>query len=490
MVTIIERDKLISEIKKYVGSMRFTMVTTYMVVIFAALTLVTIYTANMLSSNFYSTERAGMFAKANIIAQTVGEVWSADPNETQRTFADPVQSSLAGTRMRGIVVDKTYKVLYDTSSISEMIGKVFIRDVLQKSLDGEQSAMLNDIETESRMLSVAVPVIANGETVGGVYIAYSVDRIDNAIRSARNSLVVFSVIIAFIIGALSFGLSHLISAPMRELREAAEEISHGNFKARVAPKGQNELRQMGEAMNYMANELELMEDKRRKFVSDVSHELKTPMTGIKLICDTCEDIEDPVMQKEFIGDISSEVDRLSRLVEKLLTLSRLDEGKMNIVSVDIRSMIDKIVRTLSPVANSKNISVTVEYKYDSYMPTMMDYDKMFEAFYNIADNAIKYSNDGGFLHITVDTDMEMLIISFYDNGPGIPENEREHIFERFYRLDDSRARDTGGTGLGLAITKEAIAAHGGTIAVKTPDNGEGSIFVVKLPIRSGEEEEA
>lgn len=482
-----KKEEFIGRIKKATGSMRFVMVSTYLVVIISALLMLTIYTVNLLNGNLYSAEKASVFAKANMISQTVSEVWDTDIAITTEKFAEPVNNCLAGTRIRGIVVDDTYKVLYDTSRESQMSGKVFIRDVLLKSLDGEQAVLISDSEAENKMMSIAVPVEVDGKIVGGVYLASSVDSIDSTVVSTRTSLIVFSVLIVIIIGMLSLGLSSIITSPMVEFTETAQKISKGDFSARVKVNGQNEIAQMGETMNYMASELELLEDKRRKFVSDVSHELKTPMTGIKLICDTCETMDDPEMQKEFIGDISSEVDRLSRLVEKLLTLSRLDDGKVKREQVDIKPMITKIVRNLNPVAQKKNVGIYVDFKYETYPTIVLDYDKIYEAFYNIADNAIKYSSEDGYLHIGVDCDMEKLRVTFEDNGPGIPEEEREKIFERFYRLDDSRARDTGGTGLGLAIASEAVAMHGGNIKVSVPESGNGSIFTVELPVRVNEE---
>ncbi len=477
---------MIFNLRKIIGSTKFIMVATYFGVIASALVLLTACTVNMLNKNLYSAEEASVMAKANIISQMVGEVWSTDSEVSKERFAQPVQSSLSGTRIRGIVVDSSYKVLYDTSRDSEMSGKVFIRDVLKKTFDGEQAVMINDDGAEYKTLSVSVPVVIDNSIAGAVYLASSVDSIDNTINSARTSLVIFSIIIAVVIGMLSFGLSGIITKPLAEYRETARRISKGDFKARVKVKGQNEIAEMGETMNYMAKQLENIEDKRRKFVSDVSHELKTPMTGIKLICDTCETVEDPDMQKEFVGDIVTEVDRLSRLVDRLLILSRLDERKINLEQVDIKPLVEKIIRTLMPLAQKRNIDMYPDFKYESYPEIMIDYDKLFEAFYNIAENAIKYSPEGGRLRIDMDCDTENIIVSFSDNGPGIPEGEREKIFERFYRLDDSRARDTGGTGLGLAIAKEAIEIHGGKITVSAGKDGIGSVFTVSLPIRSEE----
>ena len=243
---------------------------------------------------------------------------------------------------------------------------------------------------------------------------------------------------------------------------------------------------MAETLNYMCDELELLEEKRRNFVSDASHELKTPMAGIKLICDSLVSAEnlEPAMVKEFLTDMSDEVDRLTRIVERLLVLTRMDAGDTSLKAeeTDIRMLINQVVKKLTPIATSKDIVIYTDYHDKEFDPILLDYDKMYEAIYNIADNAIKYSPEGGFVHIDVTSDSNYLTIKFEDNGPGIPESERDRIFERFYRLDDSRARDTGGTGLGLSITKEAVSMHGGTITV-TNASEVGSIFTIRLPYK-------
>lgn len=236
----------------------------------------------------------------------------------------------------------------------------------------------------------------------------------------------------------------------------------------------------------MCDELELLEEKRRKFVSDASHELKTPMAGIKLICDSLVAAEnpDPAMVKEFLGDMSDEVDRLTRIVERLLVLTKLDAGgnSLKLEEVDIKMLISQVVKKLTPIANAKDIVIYVDNHQTEFSPILLDYDKMYEAIYNIADNAIKYSPEGGFVHIDLTADNDCLTIKIEDNGPGIPEGERDRIFERFYRLDDSRARDTGGTGLGLAITKEAVLMHNGTIDVANVSD-IGSVFTIRLPYK-------
>lgn len=463
------------------------MVATYLAIIVTTLVLMSIYIIGLLNENLYNGETITMFAKANIISETVSDVWG---NDTSTIMSDKIENvverSLAGTNIRGVVTNISYTVLYDTNQESELVGKVFMRDVLKRALDGEQADVTVTGENNMRLISVAVPIEMEGEIVGGVYLAESINTIDEIIRSTKTSLIVFSALIIVLIGMLSLGMSYIITSPMEEFKAVAKEISKGNFSERINVKGHNEIAQMGETLNYMCDELEMLEEKRRKFVSDASHELKTPMAGIKLICDSLVSADnlDPMMVKEFLSDMSDEVDRLTRIVERLLVLTKLDAGgsSLKIEETDVKMLISQVVKKLTPIATSKDIVMYTNYHDAEIKPILLDYDKMYEAIYNISDNAIKYSPEGGFVHIDVTADDDYMTIKIEDNGPGIPEGERDRIFERFYRLDDSRARDTGGTGLGLAITKEAVLMHNGTIEV-TNASEVGSIFTIRLPYK-------
>lgn len=466
--------------------MRFTMIATYLAIIVTTLVLMTIYIIGLLSESLYSSETINMFAKANIISETIADVWGNDTSATAHKFSDAVEDSLAGTNIRGVITNTSYTVLYDTNEESDLSGKVFMRDVLKRAIDDEQAEDISIEENDMRLVSVAVPVKVGGEIIGGVYLAESVNTIDDIVSSTRTSLIVFSTLIILLIGMLSLAMSYIITSPMEEFTAVAREISKGNFSKRINVRGHNEISQMGETLNYMCDELGLLEEKRRKFVSDASHELKTPMAGIKLICDSLVAAEnpDPLMVKEFLSDMSDEVDRLTRIVERLLVLTKLDVGaaSLKLEETDIKTIINQVVKKLNPIATAKNIVFYTDYHDKDFSPLLLDYDKIYEAIYNIADNAIKYSPEGGFVHIDVTDDSSFLTINIEDNGPGIPEGERDRIFERFYRLDDSRARDTGGTGLGLAITKEAIQMHGGTISVRSASD-IGSIFTITLPYK-------
>ena len=184
--------------------MRFTMIATYLAIIVTTLVLMSIYIISLLSENLYSTETINMFAKANIISETIADVWGSDTSATSaQKFSDVVERSLAGTNIRGVVTNKSYSVLYDTNEESQLIGKVFMRDVLKRALDGEQADIITTGENNMRLISVAVPVTFGGEIIGSVYLAESINTIDDTVRTTRNSLIVFSTLIVILIGMLS-----------------------------------------------------------------------------------------------------------------------------------------------------------------------------------------------------------------------------------------------------------------------------------------------
>lgn len=459
------------------------MVSTYIAVIVVTLVLMYIYVIGLLTQNLYNNEETDMFAKANIISEIVSDRWGDNMQLSELRFEDVVEKSLAGTNIRGVITDTAYTVIYDTNKESAMVGKVFMRDVLKRAVDGVQNEDVREVEG-LKLVSVAVPVERHGNVIGGVYLAKTVSGIEDTISLTSTSLIAFSVIIVFLIGMLSFGLSYIITSPLGEFVRVAKEISRGNFQERVHIKGHNEMMQLGETLNYMCDELSLFEEKRRKFVSDASHELKTPMAGIKLICDSLVQAKNPDIDtvKEFLADMSAEVDRLTRIINRLLVLTKFDSADMNLKleETDINLMLDTILKQLSQMASSKQIELKRLYDASEPITVVLDYDKIYEAIYNIIDNAIKYTYDCGYVKVDMQVREGFVVIKIEDNGPGIPESERERVFDRFYRVDDSRSRETGGTGLGLSISKEAVSMHGGRIEITQAPEG-GSIFTVILP---------
>ena len=419
---------------------------TYIVVIVTTLILMSIYIIGVLDENLYENEQIKLFTKANMISDTVSEYI---PVENTVAIEDSINQLLMGTGIRGIVVNPSYKVISDSNN--ELAGKVLMRDIIKSASEGEQAhTVLKDDNLGINMMTVAVPVKQKGGSniTAVIYLVGSLSDIDKTVGNVKMNLFLFSGLISVLIAFLSYGMSYIVTSPVDEFIEAAREISKGNFDKRVKVKGHDEFAQLAMTMNYMTSELGNLEDNRKKFISDASHELKTPLATIKLICDSIVTTKDPdpEMLKDFLG-----------------------------------MLVNTVVKKLTPNANAKEIVLYTDYKIENPPALMLDYDRIWEAVYNICDNAIKYTGEGGFVKLGLSKEGKNIVIQIEDNGPGIPIEEQEHVFDRFYRLDDSRARETGGTGLGLAIAKEAVLLHGGTIKLSS-EPGMGCVFSVYLPM--------
>ncbi len=474
--------KLAKNVYKKAHTIRFSMICAYVAVTLITLFLMCVYNIGVLSENLYSEKEMKLYAKANMVSQTVSAVWDANDDRVMYLrIEDITDRLLAGTNIRSVVTDNSYTVLYDNNREANMTGKVFMREVLKCALDGEQKTSTFESDN-GKTLTVSVPIELGGEIIGGVYLAENVSAISKSIDAIRTSLVLFSMLLLFIIIIITVMISYVVTKPLGEFINVAKAVSKGDFSRRVTVKGSHEMEQMGQAFNFMCDELTELDEKRKNFVSDVSHELKTPMAGIKLLCDSLIAAENPDMDtiREFLNDMSEEIDRLTRLINKLLTLTKLDSGtNLNLSKVEINALAMGVLHSLQKLADEKDIALLPDLKDEPIMINA-DYDKIYECVYNLVVNAIKYTPEGGHVAVRVNLEGSDCIIEVEDDGPGIPDSEKPKVFERFYRLDDSRARDTGGTGLGLAITKEAVLLHKGSIEVLDAEPN-GSIFRITVP---------
>ena len=468
---------------KLFSSMRFKIVACVIAVLFLALALMDIYIIAIIGTNLRRGEQTDMTVKAERIAQSVSSAVASMNNETDNytPFVDP---ETAGAGIRCIIMDSTYRVVFDTDHGSGLEGTLVVTDLAARAMGSGRSNELIRSAHDGRIMTVAVPVVRTDRNVGAVYLLKSVKNVAEVQKAIGIRLIIFSLIICMAAWAFSLRLSRVFTAPMEEFKKAAKKISAGDFEVRLPINGRDEVAELSQAFNYMCAELEHLEEKRHIFVSDASHELKTPMATIKLICDTLVSTEEPDidMVKDFLKDLSEEIDRLTRIVERLLLLTELDSKVSDIEPelVDYGMMLRKISAKLEPMAIGKSITLQTEIKTEDMQPVFMDSDKMWEAIYNIVDNAIKYSKIGGAVKIEASAEQQTLITRVYDSGPGVPDKFKEKIFERFYRRDDSRSRNTGGTGLGLAIAREIVLMHSGSISVIDGEEG-GAVFEIKIP---------
>ena len=238
-----------------------------------------------------------------------------------------------------------------------------------------------------------------------------------------------------------------------------------------------------DSINHMTTKLETLESSRQEFVSNVSHELKTPITSIKVLADSLLQQEDAPAElyREFLTDITDEIERENKIITDLLSLVKLDKtsGELNIETININELLEQILRRIKPIAAERNI----ELVFESYRPVLAEVDevKLSLAVNNLIENAVKYNFDDGWVRVSLNADHKFFYVKVSDSGVGIPEDEQENVFERFYRVDKARSRETGGTGLGLSITRNAILMHRGAIKVYSKEK-EGTTFTVRIPL--------
>ena len=456
------------------------MVLAYLSVILLALILISVYLISSLQNYFYSKERVSMFTKANVVANLVLEsdsVTQSLGNATKDLFTDKP--------MRLLVLDSQAIVVYDNDAANSLRSKMFINDTVRNALLGQDANRVFKNEDSSTSMEAAVPIRRNSQITGVVYLSQSLSEVEDFLGDITSSLITLSLIVSALIALLSALLARIFTAPLVKLTHAADEIAQGNFNETVSVHGHDEISTLGEAFNAMIQHLATVEEKRRMFVSDASHELKTPLATIKLLSESILQTEnpDPAMVREFLEDMSSEVDRLTRIVERLLDLTKSDSQKAaaQLETIDLTKLITKIVKKLLPLAREKKIKLTFSYEAEKgHTEMLLDQDKIYEAIYNIVDNSIKYTDPGGHVTITLTSDIAKSVIEIEDDGIGIPKEDTASIFDRFYRVDKARARETGGTGLGLSIAQEAVAMHGGHIEVIS-EEGMGSKFIIILP---------
>ena len=317
--------------------------------------------------------------------------------------------------------------------------------------------------------------------MGAVY-AYEYDTEQaDILKSFQSNLMKISVLIALGVILLSILLSRVLTAQITDLLSAIRKVREGAYSHRAAVKGSDEIGQIAAEFNSLTDRLQTTEDARRRFVSDASHELKTPLAGIRLLTDSIlqtGDI-DPDTTREFVGDIGREAERLTRITENLLRLTRLDSGAVQPVApVKVAPVLERVARMLAILAREKNVTLTYEAAENTV--ALATEDDVHQILYNLMDNGIKYSGTDGFVHAAARVEDDWVVMTVEDNGIGIPEDDLPHIFERFYRVDKMRSRAIGGTGLGLSIVKDTVESRGGRITAAARESG-GTVFTVRLP---------
>ena len=415
-----------------------------------------------------------------------------------RDMYDAARETARAQQSRVLVLDALCVVQVDTAS--ELNGQRFITaeiDSVLKGSDGDYGfydaqsstsaywlrAALNGFSGASSMTGVyASPIKSGGKRIGVVVYISQVQEIYESLRDIQIRIISWMAIVATAVLLINALVLRTITRPIGELNEGISRMSKGDLSARVRVRGNNEFAGLARAFNSMSERLEQLDKSRSQFVSNASHELKTPLSTMKILIETLmyQDPPDPAMTKEFLTDANKEIDRLDRIVSDLLTLVNIDNGmKLNLAELDIGNLLQEQVKRLAPLARENGVELECTLK--ETLEVNGDALKLQQVLYNIIDNAIKYTPRGGEVHCTLTRSGRRAVIRVTDTGVGIPAEDLPHIFDRFYRVDKARSRETGGTGLGLSIVKQFVLLHGGTIDAKSAP-GKGSTFIIELPL--------
>lgn len=381
---------------------------------------------------------------------------------------------------RVLIIDQNLYVMKDTYGLEE--GKTMITTEVIRCFTDHQSKYVNDL---GEYIQLTMPVLdtENGKTIGVVILTFSTQSYKTVsnVMERRTILLIFSLAICLIIIAIYYSL--YVTKPFHQVTKSINEITDGDMDVKLEVRSYSELRLISESFNQMIDVIQQQDEARQNFASNVSHELKTPLASMKVLSDSLLSQEGmpEELYREFLVDITNEIERMTNIINDLLMMVKLDKNsaQMQISNISINDLIEQLLKRLRPIAAERNI----ELVYESYRPIMADVDevKLSIALNNLIENAVKYNYDDGWVRVTLNADHKFFYIKIEDSGVGIPEDVQDKIFERFFRVDTARSRDTGGTGLGLSLTRNTILLHRGSIKLYSKEK-EGSTFTVRIPL--------
>ena len=408
-------------------------------------------------------------------------------SEGPRSTAQALAKATGSSTSRIMVIDPARKAIVDSySGVFAPGDTVFSLANLKTVLKGKTSIGTGTQDDGRWIVDVAETVRSGGTVVGVVIASGTTFSKVTVLIDYRNQLGI--VILAFLIAAfvLTEVLTRVLTAPLRDLQAGAAALAR-DHSVRVEPSGARETHDLAVAFNELAEEIEtsseeLHEEERRKsrFVSDVSHELRSPLTGIRLAAETLLDGGvDPDDEKRFLGTIIRESDRLAGLANDLLQLQRIEgaTGELPLARVDFTQAARLAVEASEPLAMERGVTVAVEGTSPMVLGSR---DRLQQVVGNLVDNAVRHSPAGSHVTVALSCEGDEVVLRVLDEGPGIPEPDLANLFQRFYRAQYSRDRASGGAGLGLAIVKAIVTSHRGSIEAGNRPEG-GAVFTVRLP---------
>ena len=455
------------------SSTQFRYAMTYVAITAVVLIFLNVYCSNASQELFFESKKASMVEKCLLASDEIAKLEVINSSTVSTSI-----SQLGGLKVsRLIVTDQHGLALYD--SVNECVGDYVLLPEIVTAVQNNDVFALQYSEGVIRSRA-ATPIVFYGSVVGCVYMMEYDTSLGALIYSLQQNILQITLVLELVVLLFSVIYAALFSRRLKRIMNSMRIIQEGDYTHKVKMGGNDELTVLGNEFNDLTERLQTSEQKRRRFVSDASHELKTPLASIKLLSDSIlQNDMDTDTIREFVSDIGDEAERLNRMTAKLLSLTKVDvEMAADCEIIYMAPTIHKVIRRLSTLAENSGIDFRLELEDDC--PILIQEDDLYQIVFNLVENGIKYNTPGGTLTVTLYQQDDNAVLQVRDTGVGIPEDAISHIFERFYRVDKARSRATGGSGLGLAIVRVIVERNRGEIEVSSTP-GEGTTFCVSFP---------
>lgn len=440
--------------------------------------------------NFYIKQlEAQLESTANIVSET--SVPIIQGFRRQQALAELVDrwDRLMGIRI--MVADKNGIIVAGTVGFASLkIGTEVDEAVtpgMRAALNGNKNSTTwkGPDKDYSETMYVNIPINHENKILGAVRVSYSLGQVKSGVASIRTTLVLGFCVYVMLLILIVFLLATSLARPVEALERGAQRISAGELEHKIEPHGPIEVQQLAITLNRMTERLSSLENLRRRYVSDVSHELRAPLAAIRTMTETLmtHGEDDPELSGRYLPRIVSQTDRLARLASQLLDLAQIESGSFEHAtsSVDVQDVITDVLQTAEQRAKEQGVHLHTEIS-EGLPSVQAQGDRMVQMLLNLVDNGINYTPAGGTVTLTAEARKDRLHLQVIDNGPGIPTESLPHLFERFYRVDRARTPNQGGAGLGLSIVQQIVHSHKGEISVEST-LGKGTTFHIELPLK-------
>lgn len=463
------------------NSIRLRMAITYLLLIAAVMLATGLILLNMLEKYYLSSAEENLERTGRLTAEFIAS-YLGDGADTV-LLSNVAENFSRQINARIVIVSPQKTVVGDSLRVGGLLGTMMERREVQEALEGGTGRSIQYSRLSDQwVLQVCIPVEKGDTSLGAVFLSSSLKPVYQTLTAVRRFLITSTLVSMVFAGGLVVLFAHHLTAPIKELTAAAQQMAEGKLDQKIPINSADEIGRLARQFNVMAARVKEMNQRLTRFVGDVSHELRTPLASIHVCLQSLQNYELSAEERqEFLEDINHETQRLIYLVEDLLELTRRQEISDKREVLSLKALLEEVLELTRPRVERKGLKLFTE------IPEGLPYlyispEELKRVVFNLLDNAIKYTPDGGWLKLGVESGPEQVMVTVQDTGCGIPGEAIPYLFERFYRVDKARSRYLGGTGLGLAICKEIVERYGGSIGVLETREGVGSTFFFTLPV--------